>query len=45
MVLALSPIMPAGPAIAVAILSRILQVALELIFAVLAPLVARRSGP
>jgi hypothetical protein len=42
MVLALSPIMPAGPAIAVAILSRILQVALELAFAVLAPLLARR---
>jgi glycosyltransferase 2 family protein len=40
--LALSPIMPAGPAIAIAVLARIVQVGLELVGAVVAPIVARR---
>lgn len=44
MVLALSPVMPAAPALAVALLSRILQVALEIAFAVAAPLLARRAA-
>jgi uncharacterized membrane protein YbhN (UPF0104 family) len=41
--LALSPVMPAAPAIAIAVLSRIIQLALELGGALLAPLVARRA--
>lgn len=46
---ALSPIMPAAPAIAIAVLARIVQVGLELAGAVIAPIIARRansgSGP
>ena len=42
--LALSPVMPAAPAIAVAVLARIVQLALELLGAVLAPLIARRGA-
>ncbi len=42
MAVALSPVMPAAPAIAVAVLSRILQVALEVLFAFGALLLARR---
>jgi glycosyltransferase 2 family protein len=41
---ALSPVMPAGPAIAVAVLARIVQLGLELIGALVAPLVARRGA-
>ena len=44
MTLALSPIMPTAPALAVAVLSRIVQLALEVIFALTAPLLARASG-
>jgi glycosyltransferase 2 family protein len=40
--LALSPVMPAAPAIAIAVLSRIVQLALELGGALIAPLFARR---
>lgn len=40
---ALSPVMPAGPAIAIAVMARIVQLALELVGAVVAPLLARRS--
>jgi hypothetical protein len=40
--LALSPVMPAAPAIAIAVLSRIIQLALELAGAAIAPLFARR---
>lgn len=42
--LALSPVMPAAPAIAIAVLSRIVQLALELLGALVAPLFARRSS-
>ena len=41
--LALSPVMPAAPAIAVAVLARIVQLVLELLGAVIAPLFARRE--
>ena len=41
MAAALSPVMPTGPALAIAVLSRILQVALEVLFATVAPLLAR----
>jgi hypothetical protein len=41
---ALSPVMPAAPAIAIAVLSRIVQLGLELIGAVVAPIVARRAN-
>jgi glycosyltransferase 2 family protein len=41
MAAALSPVMPTGPALAIAVLSRILQVALEVLFALLAPVLAR----
>jgi glycosyltransferase 2 family protein len=39
--LALSPVMPAAPAIAIAVLSRIVQLGLELLGALLAPIFAR----
>jgi glycosyltransferase 2 family protein len=41
--LALSPVMPAAPAIAIAVLSRIIQLGLELLGAVIGPIVARRA--
>jgi hypothetical protein len=41
MAAALSPVMPTGPALAIAVLSRILQVGLEVLLAVTAPLLAR----
>jgi glycosyltransferase 2 family protein len=44
MAAALSPVMPTGPALAIAVLSRIFQVALEVTFAVLAPVLARSVG-
>jgi glycosyltransferase 2 family protein len=40
--LALSPVMPAAPAIAIAVLARIVQLAIELVGATVAPLLARR---
>jgi glycosyltransferase 2 family protein len=43
MVVALSPVMDTGPAIAVAVLSRILQIAVEIAFAIATPLLARRA--
>jgi hypothetical protein len=45
MAAALSPVMPAAPAIGIAVLSRILQVALEVLFASGALLLARRRSP
>lgn len=42
MTLALAPVMPAAPALAVAVLSRILHLTLESTFAVITPLWARR---
>jgi uncharacterized membrane protein YbhN (UPF0104 family) len=45
MAAALSPVMPTGPALAIAVLSRILQVALEVLLAILAPLLARSARP
>jgi uncharacterized membrane protein YbhN (UPF0104 family) len=42
--LALSPVMPAAPAIAIAVLSRLVQLGLELLGAVVAPIVARRAS-
>ena len=44
MAVALAPVMPTAPAIAVAVLSRILQVALEVIFASGAMVLTRRSS-
>jgi glycosyltransferase 2 family protein len=41
MTLALSPIMPAAPALAIAVLSRIVQLGLEVVFALAMPLLAR----
>ena len=41
--LALSPVMPAAPAVAVAVLARILQMALEVLLATITPLLARRA--
>jgi glycosyltransferase 2 family protein len=41
--LALSPVMPTGPAVAIAVLLRIVQLALELLLAIITPLVARRG--
>jgi hypothetical protein len=41
MAAALSPVMPTGPALAIAVLARILQVTLEVLLAVGAPLLAR----
>jgi uncharacterized membrane protein YbhN (UPF0104 family) len=41
--LALSPAMPAAPAVAAAVLVRILQLGVEVVLAVLTPLLARRS--
>lgn len=41
---ALSPVMPAAPAVAIAVLARILQMALELVFAVVTPLLARSTA-
>jgi uncharacterized membrane protein YbhN (UPF0104 family) len=43
MAAALSPVMPTGPALAIAVLSRILQVGLEVLFAMGAPLLARSA--
>jgi hypothetical protein len=42
--LALSPVMPAAPAIAIAVLSRIVQLGLELLGAMIAPVAARRAN-
>jgi uncharacterized membrane protein YbhN (UPF0104 family) len=42
MAAALSPVMPAEPALAIAVLSRVLQVAMEVLFALLMPVLARR---
>jgi hypothetical protein len=42
MAAALSPVMPAAPALAIAVLSRVLQVAMEVVFASLMPVLARR---
>jgi glycosyltransferase 2 family protein len=42
--LALSPVMPAAPAIAIAVLARIVQLALELLGALVAPVFARWSA-
>jgi hypothetical protein len=44
MALALYPIMPAAPALAIAVLSRILQLGLEVLFTLLMPVLARRKG-
>lgn len=41
--LALSPVMPAAPALATAVLMRIMQMALEVLLATITPLLARRS--
>jgi glycosyltransferase 2 family protein len=41
---ALSPVMPAAPAIAIAVLTRILQIAVELAGTAILPLVARRAS-
>lgn len=41
--LALSPVMPAAPALAVAVLSRIVQMGVEVLLAVITPLLARRA--
>ena len=41
--LALSPVMPTAPAVAVAVLSRIVQLGLEVVFAMITPLLARRA--
>jgi hypothetical protein len=41
--LALSPVMPAAPAVAIAVLARIVQLALEMLVATVAPLLARRA--
>lgn len=43
--LALSPVMPTAPAVAVAVLARIVQLGLELLLAVITPLLARRGEP
>jgi uncharacterized membrane protein YbhN (UPF0104 family) len=43
MAVALSPVMPTAPAVAVAVLSRILQVALEVLFAFGAMVLAGRG--
>lgn len=42
MAVALSPVMPTAPALAVAVLSRILQLGLEVTFALITPVLARR---
>ncbi len=42
--LALSPVMPAAPAIAIAVLARIVQLVAELLGAVICPVIARRSS-
>jgi hypothetical protein len=41
MTLALSPVMPAAPALAIAVLSRIMYLAVEVTIALAAPLLAR----
>ena len=41
--LALSPVMPAAPAVAVAVLSRIVQLGMEVLGALITPLLARRA--
>jgi glycosyltransferase 2 family protein len=43
MAVALSPVMPYAPAVAVAVLSRILQLGLEVVLALVTPLLARRA--
>ena len=45
MAVALSPVMPTAPAVAVAVLSRVLQLGLEVILALVTPLLARRRDP
>jgi uncharacterized membrane protein YbhN (UPF0104 family) len=42
--LALSPVMPAAPALAVAVLARIVQMGLEVLLALITPLLAKRAG-
>jgi hypothetical protein len=42
--LALAPVMPAGPALALAVLVRIVQMGLELLFAAVTPPLARRAS-
>ena len=41
---ALSPIMPTAPAVAIAVLSRIVQIAMEVLFATLTQIAVRRRG-
>jgi hypothetical protein len=41
---ALSPIMPAAPAIAIAVLSRVVQIAMEVLLASLTQIEVRRRG-
>ena len=41
--LALSPVMPAAPAVAVAVLARIAQLGVEVLLAIITPLLARRA--
>jgi hypothetical protein len=43
--LALSPVMPAAPALAVAVLARIVQLGLEVLLAMITPVLARRAEP
>jgi len=43
--LALAPVMPAAPAVAIAVLWRILQMAVELVLALVTPLLARGPNP
>jgi glycosyltransferase 2 family protein len=43
MAAALSPVMPAAPALAIAVLARVLQVTMEVLFALLMPVLARSS--
>jgi glycosyltransferase 2 family protein len=44
MALALSPVMPTAPAVAIAVLSRLLQLALEVLMALITMFMARRAG-
>ncbi len=41
--LALSPVMPAAPAIAIAVLARIVQLVLEVLGSIVCPMIARRA--
>jgi hypothetical protein len=44
MAAALAPVMPTAPAVAVAVLSRIVQVALEVLYAFVTVMLARRQA-